>query len=90
MTNYHTSYDTCFSSCLVLVVPIYFINHLLVSAILFSFVLLSGRYSHQLPASDPSNLLVTVLAPSLRFFYQHVISNIRFSYQLVTRGNSTI
>ena len=66
------------------------INHLLASGTSFSLVLLSDRYSYNLPVSDPSISLVVVSATPLTYFYQHTVSAIRYSYQLFTLGNSTM
>ena len=63
-TTYHISYNSCFSYCLVLFIPIYCINHLLESsryiismleyATHFSLVLLLDMFSYQLPISRSS------------------------------------
>ena len=66
-TTYHISYNSCFSYCLVLFVPIYRISHLLESGTRFSIVIPLGRFSYHLPMSGPSISVVFVLATPLSY-----------------------
>ena len=56
----------------------------------FSLVLLSDRYSYELPVLDPSIFLVILSATPLTCFYQNTVSAIKYSYQLFTWGNNTM
>ena len=79
VSTYLISFNSCFTICMVLVVPIYCINHLLVSATHFNLALLSGRYYYQLSVSGSSISLVVVSSSPLSYFYQHTLSAIRYS-----------
>ena len=67
-TTYYISYNSCFSYCLVLFVPICCISHLLGSATPFSIALLLVRFSCQLPISGSSICVVIVSATRLSYF----------------------
>ena len=81
VTSYHICYNSSFSFCLVLVVSIYCISHLLVSATLFSLVLFSISYPYQ-----------TLLSFSncISYFSKLFLSAYCITYQVVLSDNSTM
>ena len=72
--RYYISYNSCFSYQLILVVPIYCINHLLLTSTPISLVLLLGTLISYLHQSRIS--IVIVSATPLGYFYYHSVSAI--------------
>ena len=72
--RYYISCNSCFSYQLILVVPIYCINHLLLTFTPISLVLLLGTLISYLHQSRIS--LVIVSATPLGYFYYHSVSAI--------------